>query len=55
MIILGFIMIIVIVLSHKCKINPDNIATPIAESLGDLTTLIILATFSSFIFHMIGM
>ncbi|CAF0726278.1 unnamed protein product [Didymodactylos carnosus] len=40
---LGIIMIFVIVSSHYCKINPDNVATPIAASLGDLTTLTILA------------
>ncbi|CAF1334631.1 unnamed protein product [Adineta steineri] len=36
------VVIFVIVISHKCKINPDNIVTPIAVSLGDLTTLGIL-------------
>jgi solute carrier family 41 len=51
---LGTVMIIVIVLSHKCKINPDNIATPIAASLGDLTTLTILAGTGGFIFQIIG-
>jgi solute carrier family 41 len=51
---LGIIMIIVIVLSHKCKINPDNIATPIAAALGDLTTLSILAGIGGFIFRIIG-
>ncbi|CAF4284606.1 unnamed protein product, partial [Adineta steineri] len=35
-------MIFVIVISHKCKINPDNMVTPIAVSLSDLTTLGIL-------------
>ena len=51
---LGAIMIIVIVLSHKCHVNPDNIATPIAASLGDLTTLAILASIGRFIFQIIG-
>lgn len=50
---LGLIMIFVIVSSHKCKINPDNIATPIAASLGDLTTLAILAGIGGFIFQII--
>jgi solute carrier family 41 len=48
-------MIIVIILSHKSKINPDNIATPIAGSLGDLTTLAILACIGGFLFRIIGM
>jgi solute carrier family 41 len=51
---LGIIMILVIALSHKCRINPDNIATPIAASLGDLTTLAVLAGIGGFLFRMIG-
>jgi len=47
-------MILVIIGSHKCKINPDNIATPIAASLGDLTTLGILASIGGFLFKIIG-
>lgn len=47
-------MITVIVISHKCKINPDNIATPIAASLGDLTTLAVLASIGGFFFKIIG-
>ena len=31
-------------------INPDNVVTPIAASLGDLTTLYLLAVFAKF-FH----
>ncbi|CAF0722974.1 unnamed protein product [Adineta ricciae] len=50
---LGSIMILVVVVSHKCKINPDNIATPIAASLGDLTTLGILAGIGGFLFKTI--
>ena len=47
-------MITVVVCSHKCKVNPDNIATPIAASLGDLTTLAILASIGGFLFRIIG-
>lgn len=47
-------MITVIVISHKCKVNPDNIATPIAASLGDLTTLAILTGIGGLIFRTIG-
>ncbi|XP_034721277.1 solute carrier family 41 member 2 [Etheostoma cragini] len=39
----GFIMVGVIVGSKKTGINPDNVATPIAASFGDLITLAILA------------
>ena len=51
---LGTVMIVVVIFSHKCKINPDNIATPIAASLGDLTTLAILASIGGFLFRTIG-
>ena len=33
----------IIIVSKKLKLNPDNIATPIASSLGDLVTLAILS------------
>jgi len=40
---LGGIMILVIIISRKYGINPDNVATPIAASLGDLVTLLLLS------------
>ncbi|XP_063010404.1 solute carrier family 41 member 2 isoform X2 [Melospiza melodia melodia] len=42
----GVIMVGVIVGSKKTGINPDNVATPIAASFGDLITLAILAWIS---------
>ncbi|KAJ0174582.1 hypothetical protein K1T71_009690 [Dendrolimus kikuchii] len=51
---LGLIMIGVIVVSKKMNINPDNIATPIAASLGDLTTLALLSWIASLLFKTIG-
>ncbi|CAD5226874.1 unnamed protein product [Bursaphelenchus xylophilus] len=45
--ILAGIMIVVVLLSRRYNINPDNVATPIAASLGDLTTLAILSAFGS--------
>ncbi|KAH7695995.1 divalent cation transporter [Aphelenchoides avenae] len=44
---LSGLMIIVIVLARRYNVNPDNIATPIAASLGDITTLAILSCFGS--------
>lgn len=44
--ILGIIMIGVIIGSKKLGINPDNVATPIAASLGDLVTLALLSGIS---------
>ncbi|KAI6221223.1 Solute carrier family 41 member 1 [Aphelenchoides besseyi] len=45
--ILSTIMIIVVLVSRRYNINPDNISTPLAASLGDLTTLAILSVFGS--------
>lgn len=47
-------MIAVIIGSKKVGINPDNVATPIAASLGDLITLSLLAGVSSTLYNYIG-
>lgn len=52
--VLGLIMIAVVVISKKLNINPDNIATPIAASLGDLTTLALLSWIASLLYRSIG-
>lgn len=44
--ILGCVMVVVVLYSRKFNINPDNVATPIAASLGDVTTLFLLACFA---------
>ena len=48
---LGVVMVIVILSSRKFKINPDNVATPIAASLGDLVTLSLLSWIASLLFN----
>lgn len=48
--ILGTLMCGVILMARKHHINPDNIATPIAASLGDVTTMILLANISHFLY-----
>jgi len=45
--VLGVVMVVVVLLSRKCNVNPDNVATPIAASLGDLTTLALLSSIST--------
>ncbi|RLV99470.1 hypothetical protein DV515_00009752 [Chloebia gouldiae] len=50
---LGLVMIGVIIGARKVGINPDNVATPIAASLGDLITLSLLAGISSTLFKYI--
>ncbi|XP_059796542.1 solute carrier family 41 member 3 isoform X6 [Balaenoptera ricei] len=47
---LGMLMVCIVIGARKLGVNPDNIATPIAASLGDLITLSLLAFVSSF-FH----
>lgn len=51
---LGAVMILVVVYSRKCRINPDNIATSVVDALGDITTLAILAGVSSLFFRRLG-
>lgn len=45
--ILGLVMVGVILFSRYFNINPDNVSTPIAASLGDLTTLACLSWLAS--------
>ncbi|KAI4883055.1 hypothetical protein NFI96_029347, partial [Prochilodus magdalenae] len=47
----GLVMVGVIIGCRKMGINPDNVATPIAASLGDLTTLSLLAGVGRFLFQ----
>jgi len=49
--VLGVVMVVVVVLSRKCGCNPDNIAAPVAASLGDLTTLLLLASIANTTWH----
>ncbi|XP_012280722.1 solute carrier family 41 member 1 [Orussus abietinus] len=50
---LGLVMVAVILLSRRLHINPDNVATPIAASLGDLTTLALLSWIASLLYNAI--
>lgn len=45
--VLGIIMVLVVVFSRAVNVNPDNVSTPIAASLGDLTTLSVLSFFGT--------
>lgn len=49
--VLGLVMVGVILFSRHFHINPDNVATPIAASLGDLTTLACLSWIASLLYH----
>ncbi|XP_054633309.1 solute carrier family 41 member 2 [Dunckerocampus dactyliophorus] len=48
----GIIMVGVILGSKRMGINPDNVATPMAASFGDLITLAFLACFSQLFFSL---
>ncbi|XP_051932956.1 solute carrier family 41 member 1-like isoform X2 [Hippocampus zosterae] len=45
---LGLVTVAVIIGSRRVGVNPDNVATPIAASLGDVITLSLLAALSRF-------
>ena len=47
----GSLLVTVIIISYKLKVNPDNIGAPVAASFGDLITLSLLATYGSLIYH----
>ncbi|EPQ32376.1 uncharacterized protein PFL1_00572 [Pseudozyma flocculosa PF-1] len=52
--ILGSFMCALVVVSRRLGANPDNIASPLAASLGDLTTLTLLGLFASSLMHFEG-
>ncbi|XP_049580293.1 solute carrier family 41 member 2 isoform X2 [Syngnathus scovelli] len=52
---LGIIMVGVIIVSKRTGINPDNVATPMAASFGDLITLALLACFSQWFYSFIDL
>lgn len=49
--VLGTMMILVIVGSYKVRIDPDNVASPVAASFGDMTTAALLAVIAHSIYH----
>lgn len=51
--VLGLITAGVIVFSRHCHINPDNVATPIAASLGDITSLALLSWIATILYECI--
>lgn len=48
------VLITVIVISHRIKLNPDNLATPMAASIGDVVSLIVLSTWARLLFRLHG-
>ncbi|GAA5970152.1 hypothetical protein JCM11641_000290 [Rhodosporidiobolus odoratus] len=52
--VLGSFMCSLVVLCRRFNINPDNIATPLASSLGDMITLTIIGILSSLFITFMG-
>lgn len=50
----GIIMVGVIIGCKRMGLNPDNVATPIAASFGDLITLALLVCFSQWFYSFMG-
>lgn len=48
--ILDFLLIGVIFLSYRMKLNPDNLATPLAASIGDVVSLVSLSLWANILF-----
>ncbi|XP_059190271.1 solute carrier family 41 member 2 [Centropristis striata] len=51
----GIIMVGVIIGSKRIGLNPDNVATPMAASFGDLITLALLACFSQWFYSLLDL
>lgn len=50
-----FVLVAVILLSHRYRLNPDNCATPLAASIGDVVSLSVLSFIASTLFDNLGM
>jgi len=50
LLVLDFVMIAVILVTHRLRINPDNIATPLAASFGDVVSITVLANVANFLY-----
>ncbi|CAG0891016.1 unnamed protein product [Cyprideis torosa] len=52
--ILGTLTILTVTVSRAWGVNPDNVATPIAASLGDVTTLLLLSVVATMFYSTVG-
>ncbi|CAH0599154.1 unnamed protein product [Chrysodeixis includens] len=51
--VLDFVMVMVIYGSYKFKVNPDNVATPLAASIGDIVSNTVLAVTAQYMYEQI--
>ncbi|XP_031628354.1 solute carrier family 41 member 2 isoform X2 [Contarinia nasturtii] len=49
--VLDFVLVAVILLSHQFHMNPDNLATPLAASIGDVVSLTVLSFIASTLYE----
>ncbi|CAH1986866.1 unnamed protein product [Acanthoscelides obtectus] len=49
--ILDLVLVTVIVISHKINLNPDNLATPMAASIGDVVSLLVLSFWANLLYN----
>lgn len=49
-----FVLVGMIFLTQKLKLNPDNLATPLAASIGDVVSLIVLSTWATLLYAIHG-
>ncbi|GAA5845297.1 hypothetical protein JCM11251_006392 [Rhodosporidiobolus azoricus] len=52
--VLGSFMCSMVILCRRFRVNPDNVATPLASALGDMVTLVILGLLSSLFIIFMG-
>lgn len=50
-----FVLIAVVFLTNRLHMNPDNLATPLAASIGDIVSLVLLSSVASLLFQIHGM
>lgn len=50
---IDFVLVAVILLSHKFNCNPDNMATPLAASIGDVVSLTMLSFIATLLYDII--
>jgi solute carrier family 41 len=48
------VLVAVILLSRKFNMNPDNLATPLAASIGDVVSISLLSFITSILFENLG-
>ncbi|XP_077288365.1 solute carrier family 41 member 2-like [Arctopsyche grandis] len=51
--VLDFVLVSVILISHNFKMNPDNVATPLAASIGDVVSITVLSITASYLYKVL--